>query len=74
MFSVSHMVYGAKDWIRYGIGGKIVGGELKKKADKESLQGAWVDLKEISTLSLRAADFLGLVKLRQECPQLIKIG
>lgn len=71
---MSHMVYGTKDWIRYGIGGRIVGGDLKKKSDSESLQGAWVDLAEISKLPLRATDFLALLKLRQDCPQLIKIA
>lgn len=74
IFSVSHMVYGKNDWIRYGIGGRIVGGDLKTKADQESLQAAWVPLDQVQNLSLRATDFLNLVKLRQECAQLIKIA
>lgn len=68
------MVYGKNDWIRYGIGGRIVGGDLKTKPDQESLKAAWVPLDEVQKLSLRATDFLNLVKLRQECAQLIKIA
>lgn len=67
------MVHGNKDWIRYGISGRIVGGSLKKKADAESLQGEWVPLSDVQSLQLRARDFLDLVKQRQECTQLIKL-
>lgn len=73
VFSLRHMVHNNKDWIRYGIGGRIVGGTLKKKADAESLQAEWVPLSEINNMQLRAPDFLALVKQRQECTQLVKL-
>ncbi|VDN15123.1 unnamed protein product, partial [Dibothriocephalus latus] len=59
------------NWIRFVFVGEVVGGILKKKADKESLQAAWVPFIKIEEAELKHVKGLQLEesqKLRLRAP------
>ena len=45
LVSVEYSPQGEYDWIRYGVTGKIVGGNPKRHSDEHSLQARWVGVR-----------------------------
>lgn len=48
-------------WFRFILTGKVLGGNLKKQADEESMQAKWVG--DLNDLQLRANDIINLIDI-----------
>ncbi|KAJ5069772.1 8-oxo-dgdp phosphatase nudt18 [Anaeramoeba ignava] len=60
IFHVEHIPRSHIEWIGFCVTGKVIGGKLKTKKEKDehSIKAEWVDLDKIKEKKLRATDFL----------------